>query len=279
MFHVRKMSEEDFEYAVELTDTKGWDLTEEDFRFMLNLEPEGCFVLLDDSERIGIITSISLGRIGWFGNLIVEEKHQRKGAGSVLVKHVVDYLTSKSVEVVGLYSYVDAVPFYERLGFKYDSGFIVLEGKASTSPIKVNVSEVKAEDFQKIVGFDSSCLNASRRKLLESIFRNTNNLCYLSTENGQMLGYIMAKVYEGMAEIGPLICSPKRSDVAINLVKTVLNRLMGFKVSFCIPEKESAITDFLTKSGISERFHVARMFFKPISLKDCIYIAESLERG
>jgi GNAT superfamily N-acetyltransferase len=279
MFRVRKMGEEDLEYAVELTDTKGWNLIEGDFKFMLSLEPEGCFVLLDDSEKIGIITSISLGRIGWFGNLIVEEKHQRKGAGSFLVRYVIDYLSGKGVKVVGLYSYIDAVPFYEKLGFKYDSDFIVLEGKASTSPVKASIREAKAEDLQKIVEFDSSCLNVSRGKLLESIFNNANNLCYLSTENEQMLGYIMAKVYEGMAEVGPLICSPKRSDVAINLVKTVLNRLEGFEVSFCLPEKESAITDFLTKSGISERFHVARMFLKPISLKDCVYIAESLERG
>jgi ribosomal protein S18 acetylase RimI-like enzyme len=279
MLRIRKMGEEDFKYAVDLTDTKGWNLIEDDFKFMLNLEPEGCFVLLDDSEKIGIITSISLGRIGWFGNLMVEEKHQRKGAGSFLVRHVINYLCCKGVEIVGLYSYIDAVPFYEKLGFKYDSDFIVLEGKASISSVEANIREVKAEDFQKIVEFDSSCLNASRRKLLEAIFHNRNNLCYLSSENGQLLGYVMAKVYEGMAEVGPLICSPKRSDVAINLVKTVLNRLEGFEVSFCLPEKESAITDFLTKSGISERFHVARMFLKPISLKDCIYIAESLERG
>lgn len=279
MFHVREMTEEDFQYAVELTDTKGWNLIEDDFKFMLNLEPEGCFVLLDDSEKIGIITSISLGRIGWFGNLIVDEKHQRKGAGSLLVRHVIDYLTSRNVEVVGLYSYVDAVPFYEKLGFKYNSGFIVLEGKAPASPIKSTIRKAKAEDLQKIIEFDSSCLNASRRKLLENIFHNSNNLCYLSIENGQVLGYIMAKVYEGMAEVGPLMCNPKRDDIAIDLVKTGLNRLEGFEVSFCVPEKESAIIDFLEKSGISERFHVARMFFKPISLKDCIYIAESLERG
>jgi predicted N-acetyltransferase YhbS len=279
MFHVRRMTEEDFQYAVELTDTKGWNLIEEDFKFMLSLEPEGCFVLQDDSERIGIITSISLGRIGWFGNLIVEEEHQRKGAGSLLVRHVIDYLSGKSVEVVGLYSYVDAVPFYERLGFKYDSDFIVLEGKASTLPIKANVKEAKAEDFQKIIDLDSSCLNASRKKLLEQIFYKANNLCYLSTENEQVLGYAMAKVYEGMAEVGPLMCRLGRSDIAIDLVKTVLNSLDGFEVSFCVPERESAILNFLKKSGISERFHVARMFFKPISLKDCIYIAESLERG
>jgi ribosomal protein S18 acetylase RimI-like enzyme len=223
---------------------------------MLNLEPEGCFV-----------------------NLIVEEKHQRKGAGSLLVHHVIDYLTSKNVEVVGLYSYIDAVPFYEKLGFKYDSDFVVLEGKASTSPVEVNIREVKAEDLQKIIDYDSSCFSASRRKLLETVFHKANNLCYSSIENGQVLGYIMAKVYEGMAEVGPLVCNPKGSDIAINLVKTVLNRLEDLEVSFCVPKKESAILDFLGKSGFSERFHVARMFFKPISLKDCICIAESLERG
>jgi predicted N-acetyltransferase YhbS len=279
MYHVRKMVEEDLEYAVQLTDTKSWNLIEEDFRLMLNLEPEGCFVLLNDSQRIGIITSISFGRIGWFGNLIVEEQHQRKGAGSLLVHHVIDYLTSKRVKVVGLYSYVDSVPFYEKLGFKYDSDFIVLEGKAPAFSVEANIREVKPENFEKIVEFDSSCLNAPRKKLLEAIFHNDNNLCYLSVENGEMLGYIMAKVYEGMAEVGPLMCDPECSDVAINLVKTVLNVLKGFEVSFCVPKKESAMIDFLTKSGISERFHVTRMFSKPISLKDCVYIAESLERG
>ena len=279
MLRVRKMTEEDVEYAVQLTDTRSWNLIEDDFKFMLNLEPEGCFVLLNDSQKIGIITSISLGRIGWFGNLIVEEKHQRKGAGSLLVHHTIDYLASKSVKVVGLYSYIDALPFYERLGFKYDSDFIVLEGKAPAFPVEANIREVKPEDFQKIVEFDSSCFNASRKKLLEAIFHNTNNLWYLSVKNEKVFGYIMAKVYEGMAEVGPLICNPESSHIAINLVKTVLNRLEGFDVSFCIPKKESAIIDFLTKSGINERFHVARMFSKPISLKDCIYIAESLERG
>jgi len=279
MFYVRKMTEEDLQYAVQLTDTKGWNLVEEDFKFMLNLEPEGCFLLLDDSTRIGIIASISLGKIGWFGNLIIEKKHQRKGAGSILVHRVTDYLTSRNVEVVGLYSYVDAVPFYERLGFKYDSDFIILEGKASTSVVEASVKAVKAEDFHNIIDYDSSCLNASRKKLLEAIFHNANNLCYSSIEDGQVLGYIMAKVYDGWAEAGPLICDRKRGDVAISLLRTVLNRLEGSNVSFYVPKKESTILNFLKKSGINERFHVARMFLKPISLKDCIYIAESLERG
>jgi len=279
MFYLEKMTEKDFEFALRLTDTRDWNLVEDDFKFMTKLEPEGCFVLFEGSERVGLITSIGFDRIGWFGNLIVEERHRKKGAGALLVKSVVSYFLSKGVNNVGLYSYTDAIPFYEKLGFKYDSEFTVLEGKASTSPANAIVRKAGKEDFQKIINHDSGCFGASRKKLLEAILGNVANLCYLSTENGRILGYAMAKVYEGVAEIGPLACQRERSSIAIDLLKTVLNRLGGFDVSLCLPTKETVIIDFLSKLGISERFRVARMFLKPFGAKDCIYLAESLERG
>ncbi len=279
MFYVKKMSAEDFNFAVHLTDTKNWGLIEEDFQFMTELEPEGCFVLLDDSEKIGIITSISYGRIGWFGNLIVEERHRRKGVASQLVKQVINYLTNKGTETVGLYSYIDAIPFYEKLGFRCDVNFTVLKGKAFKSKAEAEIKEATEEDLQKIVEYDYSCLNISRKKLLEAIFRYSDNLCYLSIENGQMCGYIMVKVYSGLAEIGPLICNSGRSDVAINLIKSVFNKIEGYNVTLCLHKKESAIKNFLGKYGFSQSFDVARMFLKPTNIKDCIYIAESLERG
>ena len=276
---MRKMSAEDFGFAVRLTDTKNWGFVEEDFRFMAELEPDGCFTLLDDSERIGIVTSISFGRMGWLGTLIVEEKHRRKGAASQLVNHVINYLTSKGAETVGLYSYLDAVRFYRKFGFKYDSTFTVLEGKAFKSQVKSNIKEAKEEDLQKIVEYDRSCLNTSKKKLLETIFRKIKSLCYFYAEHGQVCGYVMAKVYDGLAEIGPLICNREYSEVAVDLIKTVFNKIEGYHVTLCIPKKESALKDFLAGCGFEEHFDVARIFLKPASLKDCIYMAESLERG
>lgn len=279
MFSVKKMSEQDFEFAVRLTDTEGWNFIEDDFKFMTELEPEGCFVLFANSERIGIVTSISFGRIGWLGNLIVKEEFRKRGAGALLVKRVIKYLTSKKVETIGLYAYTDTIPFYKKLGFKNDSEFLVLNGKASFSPVEANPLEARKEDFQKIIDYDCYCFGASRKKLLEAILRDGNNLCYLFTQDRQPLGYIMAKVYEGFTEIGPLTCQRGRSDVAIDLLKAVLNRLEGFEVSLCVPKKEFVILDFLLKLGFHERFRVARMFLNSSSAKDCIYVAESLERG
>src|SRR5512137_3000698 len=117
------MSEADFDFSVNITDTMNWKLVKEDFSFMLKLEPKGCFVLLHDRERIGIVTTINFGKVGWLGNLIVEEKHRKTGAGTLLAKEAIEYLRSRKAETVGLYSYLNAIPFYEKLGFEYDSEF------------------------------------------------------------------------------------------------------------------------------------------------------------
>jgi hypothetical protein len=47
----------------------------------------------------------------------------------------------------------------------------------------------------------------------------------------------------------------------------------------CIPQKEKAILKMLVKSGFTENFRLARMFFVTPSIRECIFVAESLERG
>jgi GNAT superfamily N-acetyltransferase len=279
MFKVKTMSPQDFEFAVKITEPMEWGLTKSDFEFMIELEPEGCFVLFDDSERIGIATTVSYGKVGWFGNLIVSPGKRKKGGGSLLVKHAIKYLADRNVETVGLYAYFDKIPFYTQLGFKYDSEFSVLKGKNFPSPILCNVKEARKQDVKKVIDYDETCFGASRKKLLKPILLYSSNFCYMLTENNKVTGFIVAKVYDCMAELGPLICKSDRDDIAINLVNATLNRLEGFEVSICIPKKEKPIINMLKKSSFNENFRVARMFFGPCVTNKCTYIAESLERG
>ena len=106
------MSPSDFQFATDLANTMNWNMTVEDFEFNSSLEPEGCFVAFEDSERVGIATCINFGTVGWFGNLIVEEEFRRKGAGRLLVKHAANYLQSKGAKTIGLYAYQnDSKPY------------------------------------------------------------------------------------------------------------------------------------------------------------------------
>jgi len=279
MFRVKTMSPEDFDFAVQITDKMHWNLTPADFEFMIELEPDGCFVLLENSEKIGLATTVSFGTIAWFGNLIVNESHRRRGAGSQLVKHSIEYLMHKHVKTIGLYAYMDRIAFYERLGFKRDSEFAVLNGRVFSLPVKSVSKKAEKQDLKEIVEFDRSCFGASRRKLLEPVILDSDNLCCTSAEGEGMVGYVVAKVFRHMGEIGPLVCRKGREDVAVNFLSSVLSRLEGCEVSMYVPNRESRILKFLKTLGFAESFRVTRMFFGSPVTKDCICMAESLERG
>jgi GNAT superfamily N-acetyltransferase len=279
VFQIKKMSYDDLSFAVRLTQESDWGLSEDDFRFMMELEPDGCFMLLEDSEKIGVATNVSFGDVAWFGNLTVDEEYRGKGAGSLLVKHSLDYLVGKKVKTVGLYAYLDKVQFYRKLGFRYDSEFLVLKGKGFESPTASSVELMRSDDLPKVIEFDAACFGASRVKSLEPILLDPDNLCYVHAEHGRVLGFAVAKVYKGIAELGPVVCSQTDGNVAVELVKAVLGRLKSVGVSTCVSAKASAIVDVLVGLGFRESFRVARMFYGPLAGTECICIAESLERG
>jgi GNAT superfamily N-acetyltransferase len=273
------MSAEDFAFAIDVTNPMDWSLTEADFKFMLKLEPKGCFVLLDDSTKVGIATTVSFGQAGWFGNLIVRKDKQKKGGGSLLVNHALKYLRAKRVKMVGLYAYPNVIPFYTTLGFKYDSDFTVLKGKGVSSSVDVHVTVARRQNFGQIIKFDKNCFGAARKKVLEPILSDPDNFCYVVLEDDRLVGFVAAAVYGKAAELGPLMCSRRRSDVAISLINAALTTLRGYEVTLCIGKREVSIIDTLTKHGFSESFKVSRMFFGSSVTGDCIYAAESLERG
>ena len=279
MFHVEKMPADDFPFATQLANTMNWDMTAEDFEFMTKLEPQGCFTLFQNEARVGIATSITFEKVGWFGNFIVKENIRGEGAGSLLLKKALEYLKNKGVKTVGLYAYPRLVKFYERFGFEPDIDFLVMKGKVAFPATEDVLKAATKRDFSELIELDGECFGANREKLLERILPGKSNLCYVSTENSKITGYVAAKVYSRTAEIGPLICHSNRVDEAILLLKTVLSRLSGFEVFMYVPKKEKALLNVLRQAGLKEDFRLVRMFLGPATTKNCMYAAESLERG
>ncbi len=279
MLQIRTMSNEDLPFAVQITDRVKWNLLEDDFKFMMELEPEGCFVAIDNKERIGLATTVSYGDIGWFGNLIVNEEYRNKGTGSKLVKHSIKYLLRRNVKTVGLYAYENTVHFYKRLDFKYDLDFVVMKGKGFPSCSNSNAKRARESDIAKIVECDESCFGYSRKKLLEPILSDKDNLCYMVTEDGHVSAYVVAKVYRGAAELGPLVCPAGRNKLVSDLLEVALDKLNDVEVSLIMPVEENIIINMLEGKGFNRAFRVARMFHGLHIVKRCIRAAESLERG
>jgi GNAT superfamily N-acetyltransferase len=279
MFRVEKMMSKDFPFAVDLANTMDWNMAESDFAFMAKLEPDGCFVLLEGRERVGMATCIGYEDVGWFGNLAVKPEYRRRGAGTYLVKYAVQYLKDRGVETVGLYAYQRLISFYERIGFKPYDDFAILNGKATKISREQGTLKASEEDIPILTEFDRKCSGWDRKSLFESIFREEKNLSYFSALNGEVTGFVMAKVYDVLAEVGPLVCRQDSFDVATALLKTVLNKLRGKEASIYLPVDEKGLLEFLIKLGFREQFRVKRMFSGPLAGGNCIYAAESLERG
>ncbi|MBS7657409.1 GNAT family N-acetyltransferase [Candidatus Bathyarchaeota archaeon] len=279
MFHIENMTPKDFEFAVRLSNTMNWEATKEDFEFITNLEPNGCFVLYHDSERIGIATTISFGQVGWLGNVIIRENHRGKGGGSLIVRKAMDYLTNVGVKTIGLYSYIDRISFYTRLGFKFDSKFIVMKGDAFFEPVEFPFKPVSKDDWPAIECLDRKCFGGSRSKLLELILSDRSNICYVYTNDKKLLGYAVAKVSNETSEIGPMVCQREHTNAALNLISKLLGNLKRREVSLCLPEKETEIRNFLMQHGFREQLVLARMFYGAPIVNDFVYVAESLERG
>ncbi len=273
------MSKEDIEFAVSITSPMDWNLGQADFEFMMELEPEGCFILLADSKRVGLVTNVSFGKTAWFGNLIVEDSYRKSGGGSLLVKHSIDYLEKSGVRTVALYAYLERMQFYTRLGFTEDSRFLVMSGKAPRISAPSEISKVSANDLPKILSFDEKCFGESRKKSLEPILLDPDNLCYCQLEKGSVIGYAAAKVFPGGAELGPLMCSGDRSDVAVRLLQTLLAELTEQEVYAIVPKTGTAILDAMRGYGFTESLEVARMYHGGPLRDACISAAESLERG
>ncbi len=278
MFHVNRMLPKDFKFAVSLSNTMNWRSCEEDFKFMCRLEPEGCFVLYFNSEKIGIATAISYGPVGWIGNIIVSEKYRGMGGGSLLVEKTIKYLKDKGAKTIGLYSYDNRVSFYVKHGFRFDSDFVLLRGKWVSKPWKLQTRIATVSDEHFIFKMDKKYFGGDRSKILEPILHDPGNLCFVYTCDDDLLGFIVAKVSDEMSEIGPLVCQ-RNERVALDLLVAALEKLKNCEVSLCIPEKEKVILEFLRRQGFKVHLVLSRMFYGSSTTSNHIYIAESLERG
>jgi hypothetical protein len=279
MFKVKPMQPEDFTFATELANTMNWNMAPEDFQFNSILEPDGCLILFEDSTPMGIATCISYGKVGWFGNLIVKTEVRHRGAGNFLVKHAINYLHGKGVETIGLYAYPNLQNFYGNLGFKADEEIAVFQTEKIRSLPQEKLLKIGKSQFQNITTFDRECFGGDRTKLLESIILEKGNLAYYLPKGNKIVGYVAATVYEKMAWIGPLMCKEGNNDAAVKLLKGVFGKFSCKAAFATLQKKENALIDTLTTAGFKEDFSVVRMYFGPSAARNCIYLAESLERG
>ncbi|MBS7623433.1 GNAT family N-acetyltransferase, partial [Candidatus Bathyarchaeota archaeon] len=188
---IRTIEESDFSFIAEIVKVEGIHYTEQDLNRILSFEPEGCFIAVDGERRLGIVTTVVFGKIGWIGNVFVAESARRRGAGTRLVREAIRYLQSRGAESLKLYCFPNRVTFYRRLGFRVEGQVQVFRGEGRRIPYR-DVRSTGRDSMNELLLFDGRFFGADRSKVLSRLQEEFEEYCFTAYSNGRLVGYIMA---------------------------------------------------------------------------------------
>lgn len=197
------MMPSDVDFAFACTKAEGWaGETRDVFEAFLQHDPRGCLVAEEDSRPVGICIATRYRTTGFIGELVVAEGMRRKGIGRRLFGRAVDYLESAGATTICLDADVDAVPLYERMGFKKVCRSLRYAGHAIPRAAP-NVRPSHPEDAVEICEIDRRLFGDDRGFFIARDLARHPDLCFVLESSGKITGYIFARPGVGVMSVGP----------------------------------------------------------------------------
>jgi len=224
---IRPFVEGDIDFAYELIMIEEWNYVKEDVERMFKYNPLGCFIAEVEGKRVGHIFSVSYGKLGWIGLLIVTAEYRERGIGKILMKKTMNHLLSREVEIIKLEAVPTIANLYRKLGFvdEYDSLRFSGVSRKITSLSSHCVKFLKKEEVTELAKFDAEYFGANRIKVLMRLYHDNPKLCYVSYTKSKITGYIMCRKAEIGYRIGPWVCNPEHSQAAQELLMKCMDTI------------------------------------------------------
>lgn len=235
MVDIRFMAKDDEGFFMQLMDMVGWGMTPDDYRRMLTFSPEGLFMASADGVDLGMVSTTSYGPVAWIGNLVVLPESRGLGLGAALMQKAIDYLMEAGAKSIRLDGVQLAVPLYNRLGFKDEYWSLRYTGVAIQHDVTMT-RPMESEDLAAVEALDLTVFKGSRHGAIRYVHRNNPGLAFTSWDGDGLTGYIMAKRGKSNIKIGPWISKPGHSEVAEELLHSVMNQVQGKELWVGLPE-------------------------------------------
>lgn len=216
---IRNLRKEDIPLALSLINAEGWNYTPIELERMLRLDPDGSFICESDGP-LGISMSVSYGRTGVIGHLVVAKNVRGKRLGQTLLTRSLDYLDSEGTDSVILYATEAGARLYARNGFeKRRQAFCV---NARLPKLKVNPSALEPvpleqRDLAEVSELDRSLFGDDRSKLIGMLIRESPEHGFKIVRDGSIVGFIMARDSPVGYDMGPWDCVSDHPEDATNL--------------------------------------------------------------
>jgi len=225
---IRLLRDSDVPAALRLKELAQWNQTENDWKRLLQLEPNGCFCATCDGEVVGTATTTTYGtELAWIGMVLVDPEHRRRGIGTKLMKTAMTYLDTAGVTTVKLDATPAGRPVYQQLGFHEES---LVERWESTvfqsTPTRSSSSDTTHSD---VLELDRQAFGADRTRLMRMLLSESSIApCLFHDASNQMTGFALARRGTAASYVGPVVAGDAK--VANTLLDKVLGNLLPGRV-------------------------------------------------
>lgn len=256
--HVRGLEERDIDAAIALTDLEHWGYTRADFRRLLFLSPAGCFVAELGGRVVGVLTTTAYGRVAYLGAVIVLPELRGKGIGKAMMGVALERLRTEGIRTVRLYAYLNAISFYERLGFSGEYEVARWRGRVRGGLTRI-ARPLHRGDLDAIVAMDGRLFGADRYRLLDRLAEEFPSTFLVAKSRDTILGYVVGNPTGASCEVGPWIVEPGQGPIARDLLQGLVIAVGASEVAFSGPLPNKALMEFVRDAGFGEAFRALRM--------------------
>jgi len=115
----RKLRASDIPAAAQLSAEAGWNQTEEDWRLLIDLAPDGCLAIEVEGDLAATTTLLCYGkRLAWIGMVLTKVPYRGRGFARRLLTEALTLADRLGIETVKLDATDQGQPLYEKLGFR-----------------------------------------------------------------------------------------------------------------------------------------------------------------
>lgn len=259
---LRLLRPTDFPAADKLRQAVEWNQTLPDWRRMLALDPEGCFVAVDKDQVVGTATTTSFGTdLAWIGMVLVDPTRRNQGIGRLLLNQCLDYLQTKGVRCIKL----DATPagqiLYEKLGFQVEwplARWMKMEAARSdiTLPTRSAISAT-ADDWNEILELDRRAFAIDRSILLQRLREDSTQSVVYRRADRKLEGFGFLRDGVNADYIGPVVAQTEQAGTAITCH---LLRASNRPIYWDIPSPCTAAASWAAQLGFTHERPFLRMY-------------------
>jgi len=203
---------------------------------------------MDGREPIGFGNMMVFGAVCWIGNIVVSEKHRKKGLGT----KITEYLVQKGLELGAVTFNLVATEMgqsiYRKLGFETECmyEFYKLEIALLKSKPSKKIRAANTSDMGEIINLDYKITHERRDEMIH-LFRDSIHI--IQEPGGKLEGYYLRGLGEGFI-------AAENFESGIDLLKVKL--AYGDK-KVVVPSMNVKTRDFLIQYGFKKSMDLPRM--------------------